>query len=334
MATETDGLLVDGQMTRRKQSSHHSLLWPCLKIFLFVSLVVTFMAFLVKAMEISKARHRAATHRSHPAGARTSHRSHATKPPATNRQASATGMDRLEQLAKKPKIGCEATVLIIRHCEKEGPTVEDGQGEQHCSYVGLERSHYLATLFGTRWPVPSHLYALSAIRSEHDNYRELETLEPISKKANLSISSAWDPVHLASQLFSTMSNSCGKLTVIAWKHSEMVELATALGCTTCPDEYPEDSFDQVWQLKYVYSPPVLYHDDTPPRRKLTRGNPKSKGSWVLYSTVTEQRFDPLEFSFLSGDYPDGGVETGGLWNWGSSRYVGSKLGQVENNDEM
>jgi hypothetical protein len=244
-------------------------------------------------------------------------------------------MDRLKQLAKTPNIGCESTVLIIRHCEKEGINVEDDQGEQHCSYLGLERAHYLATLFGNRWPMPSHLYALSAIRSKHENYRELETLDPISKKANVSIHTAWDPVHLASQLFSAMPNSCGKLTVIAWKHSKMVELATALGCTTCPQKYPEDSFDQVWQLKYVYSPPVLYHHEKPSKRTLKRGTTKTEGSWNLFSTVTEQRFDPLEFSFRSGDYPDGGAKSGGLWNWESSPHLmGSKLAQGETNDEM
>jgi hypothetical protein len=66
--------------------------------------------------------------------------------------------------------GCEATVVIIRHCEK-------GSIREHCSYPGFERSVYLATLFGDdgeRWPAPSQIFALSPGRHKKMNFREME----------------------------------------------------------------------------------------------------------------------------------------------------------------
>ena len=51
------------------------------------------------------------------------------------------------------------------------------------------------------------------------------------------------------------------------------DLAIALGCGQdqgCPVVYPEYSFDQVWQLKYVFSPPSPLYDKTD-ESKLQRG---------------------------------------------------------------
>ena len=89
----------------------------------------------------------------------------------------------VETKPKYPPRGCEVTVQIIRHCEKD--VLED-----HCDYQGFERAQFLTTLFGnsSRWPVPSELYALDAHRySSHNykptslrkvNWREVETLLP------------------------------------------------------------------------------------------------------------------------------------------------------------
>jgi hypothetical protein len=182
--------------------------------------------------------------------------------------------------------GCEATVLLIRHCEKTGPLVTDAKGHQHCSYLGWERSYFLTTLFGNssnteddgstsptplprRWPLPSLLYALSPKRrssssssNEHEqeyNFREWETLMPLASKYNLPVHVQYEQGYpLALEIFDQLQrgNMCGKLILISWKHNLFVELATALGCGPddgCPTYYPEESFDQVWQIKYVYN---------------------------------------------------------------------------------
>jgi hypothetical protein len=219
--------------------------------------------------------------------------------------------------AKRSKApgGCEATVLLMRHCEKEGPLIEDSMDDEHCSYLGFERSHFVTTLFGSRWPVPSLIYALSPGRDRHLNYREIETLEPLAKKFGLDINSNYtfkQTEDLAEDIFVKLRSGsmCGRLAVISWKHSYMVDIANALGWDDSPEEYPIDSFDEVWQFKYVHRPPVLYSIEQQDRRHLKK---QTSPDWVLYASITQQGFDPLSFSFRSQDYPEGGKKTGTAW---------------------
>jgi len=124
--------------------------------------------------------------------------------------------------------GCESTIMLIRHCEK-------GHLKSHCNYVGYERSMYLATQFGTRWPVPqSPLYALKVKRRHKENFREVETVHAIADKFHLDINKDYrstDKKALVDRvLHSVLSGkSCGKLTVISWQHSDIPKLARRLG---------------------------------------------------------------------------------------------------------
>lgn len=152
--------------------------------------------------------------------------------------------------------GCEATVVIVRHCEK-------GSIREHCSYSGYERSVYLSTIFGDddeRWPAPSYIFALDA-GSRHSKkkrvYREMETVLPLAVKTNLTVDYSYDVQHTKElgQNISDMLRSgkmCGKVAVICWKHSGIPHLAHKLGCGPeqgCPADYPSYSFDQAWQIK-------------------------------------------------------------------------------------
>ena len=153
--------------------------------------------------------------------------------------------------------GCEATILLSRHCEKEGPSVVVDKKEQHCSYIGHERAHYLATKFGTapgQWPVPSYLYALSATRGHHQNFREIETLLPLANQHSLEINSDISDVNdLVDDIHKHLADGdlCGRTVLVSWNHEAIATIATALGCSDCPDFFP-DEFDPVWQLKFVY----------------------------------------------------------------------------------
>lgn len=120
---------------------------------------------------------------------------------------------------------------------------------------------------------------------------------------------------------------CGKTILISWKHSKIGDLARLLGCYECPVDYPVTSFDQVWQFKYVYD--VLGTNvilqgqqrstaqrqlqdisSTPSHRALKKKHSKLQEAeidipvrkWSIYTTITEQGFDPLSFSFANGDY--------------------------------
>jgi hypothetical protein len=239
--------------------------------------------------------------------------------------------------------GCEATVLVMRHCEKVGIHHVDKDGNEHCSYVGMQRAYWLANnVFGTRWPVPSHLFALSVSRSDHLNFREYETLEPLSKSISVDIT-VLAPQDIVSNVFDLLQTGelCGKLAVISWKHEYITKLAPALGCGPeegCPTFYAETSFDQIWQIKYVFRPPgfelkeeadkdrftnddddddgmpAADEHDTRRRRMLKKSNDAGDtNGWQVYGTVAYQNFDPLAMSYAVGDYPVGGVSAGGRW---------------------
>jgi hypothetical protein len=222
---------------------------------------------------------------------------------------------------------CETTLLLFRHCDKDGPHIQDEHGNEHCGYLGYERAAYMATLFGpqARWPLPSHLFALLPERNSKLNYREYETLLPLSRKVNLEIDLARHP-QLANEFLEMLATGdlCDKVTVVSWKHSYMVELAARLGCgpdNGCPSVYEEGEFDQLWQLKYVYNPPTSsqFDPDFSSRRRILKGKKSHRGGkhpnheWAVYGTVSQMNFDPLSFSYQNGDYQGNGS---GNWEEG------------------
>jgi hypothetical protein len=236
----------------------------------------------------------------------------------------AFGIASLENLndATNVSAGCEITMMLIRHCEKEGAEVSDQDGNQHCSYIGLERAHFLPTLFGPGgWPVPSLLYALAPKRGHHMNFREVETVVPLADEFGLQIYSDYQTNDdLAHHFFKKVASGemCGKTAIAAWKHDMIGDLARKLGCHDCPGFFP-DQFDEVWQLKYVYDVEGTAliqqkHGIQKPNvrtlRKKHAYNPDGR-SWSVYSTVTSQHFDPLKFSYSIGDYD--GSPSGGKW---------------------
>ncbi|GKY98937.1 hypothetical protein MPSEU_000849500 [Mayamaea pseudoterrestris] len=158
---------------------------------------------------------------------------------------------------------CETTIILLRHCEKQGPGVFDHDGNEHCSYLGYQRAEYLVDLFTgktAKWPLPSFLMAYVPDRgSGHWNFREYETLVPLSSELQIAIDLVKQ--HDAhTHLLELIANRevCDKVIAISWKHEIMPWLAASLGCGPqqgCPIDYPDDEFDQVWQLKYVL------HDD-------------------------------------------------------------------------
>jgi len=220
--------------------------------------------------------------------------------------------------------GCESTMLIIRHCEKQGPSETDHNGNFHCSYLGQERSYFLTTLFETRWPAPSQLFALTPERGDHLNFREYETLYQLSIKTGISIELA-DQDSLPKKYFGLLKSGdmCGKLTVVSWKHDLFGDLTNKLGCTAndgCPEMFPESEFDQAWQLKFVFHPVApenlqeeqeFFNNQTNRYRNLKSSS--DKVGWRVFGTVSTQGFDPLAFSYKAGDYPEGGIPTGGNW---------------------
>lgn len=224
-------------------------------------------------------------------------------------------------------VGCESTLLLIRHCEDLGGHVRYEDGSSHCSYLGFQRSMYLATLFGAphqnashagRWPLPSKLYGLW----NHDgtNKRQYEVLRPLSDKSGVKIQ-MFDfesaPEELRDNMFHLLSSGqfCNQVAVIAWKHKFIRPLAAELGCDQergCPNQWDDYDFDTVWQLQYVYQPeelrafPIEQSVATHNDKRLVEG-------WEVFGSVTHEDFDALEFK---RDYYDGSTESKNWMNHG------------------
>lgn len=198
---------------------------------------------------------------------------------------------------------CETTVLVVRHCEDLGGQTKYDDTTKHCSYLGFERSTYLASLFGgtsssnTRWPLPSRLYGVL----KGSNARQYETLQPLSIKANMTITMLHFPgiTELSELLLPDIASGqlCHQVVVIAWKHAYIRDVAAALGCGQanqgCPRIWDDYDFDSVWELKYVLEPRKFRQDDRASVSKYTEG--RAEG-WMIYGSQTKQRFDPLAYS--------------------------------------
>ena len=138
-----------------------------------------------------------------------------------------------------------------------------------------------------QFPTPLKLYALSAGRPRgskqkihHENFREIETITPLSEKFNLKVDERYginQEDELAADFFASLTDSASKnvqnmkfgvlndkhsnlchsgMTIVNWKHSRIPILANALGCGKnegCPKKYRGDDFDTMWLLTFQYS---------------------------------------------------------------------------------
>ncbi|KAL3895573.1 MAG: hypothetical protein SGARI_007409 [Bacillariaceae sp.] len=203
--------------------------------------------------------------------------------------------------------GCEATIQIVRHCEK-------GKLRSHYSFMGYERSVYLSTLFGdeNRWPAPAQIYALAKKRTHKLNFREVETVQAVADTVGVHINhdySVKDTKQLANDLLEQLleGDLCGKLILVSWQHSDIPRLAQHLGCGPlqgCPWDYRGKDFDNTWQIRYVFTD--FYDSKTETAKK----------KWNIFGSVQPENFDPLAFSHSVGDYPSGGKQSSNLAQWG------------------
>ena len=218
--------------------------------------------------------------------------------------------------------GCEATVLIVRPCEKQklmdSSKSSQSQSQEHCNNIGLQRSRYLATLFGNkteeRWPSPSYLYALSSDMMDSIVLRQIETLGPLSDKIKVPIVSDYGPLDthkLATKLFSSMRRGemCNQVVVACGNHRDIPNLAQKLGCgpyNGCPMKYHSVRHDDVWEINFIYRP--LHHIEA------TNATDKKLSSitvdidkmdidkgWQVFGSVVKEGFDPLQFTKIENN---------------------------------
>jgi hypothetical protein len=87
-----------------------------------------------------------------------------------------------------------------------------------------------ATSRPSRHSIRLRMFALAPDRGTHWNFREWESLYPVSKATGVSTDLVNSP-DLAETYFSLLQSGdlCGKLTVVSWRHDDMPELAITWG---------------------------------------------------------------------------------------------------------
>lgn len=206
-----------------------------------------------------------------------------------------------------PPKGCKAVVIIIRHCEK-------GSIREHCNAIGFQRANYIASLFGddkeSRWPAPDYLFALAPGERRNinvNNWREIETLQPLSKKIEVPIDYSFGmhtKQEFAMHIFNMLRTGemCGKVAVVSWKHEDIPHLARSIGCGPndgCPRKWASgNDFDSTWQVLYSYHKQMFpsFAIGGKDEHKPFGTHPQ----WWISGHVEKENFDPLEYGKDNG----------------------------------
>jgi len=153
------------------------------------------------------------------------------------------------------------TVMIIRHAEKP----PDAEMSTHLSDQGHKRANALHQLFEKSksrpepFAKPDFLFAPKASKSSR---RSTETLEPLGKLYGLPIAADFakeDVEKLADSIFHEPKYA-GKTVLIAWNHSFIPQLATALKAPSHPVNWKDDVFDRLWEINYGNGAKLQFHD--------------------------------------------------------------------------
>jgi hypothetical protein len=100
------------------------------------------------------------------------------------------------------------------------------------------------------YPALSDLFA--AARSKDSN-RSLETIEPLGVALGVPIDHSFtddDHKMLAKHILDDSAGYAGKTLLICWHHEKIPALASDLGVAGAPSPWPNDVFDEIWEISY------------------------------------------------------------------------------------
>jgi hypothetical protein len=138
-----------------------------------------------------------------------------------------------------------ATVLIIRHAEKEM------NGKIDLSPTGFKRAKLLPKLFRKRSDLPTPQVLFATHISEHSN-RPVQTVTPLAAALHLPVNDSYkndDYAALAAELLS--GKYAGKVVLVVWHHGKIPQLASALGATPPYRPWPDQQYDRIWRIDYA-----------------------------------------------------------------------------------
>ena len=137
-------------------------------------------------------------------------------------------------------------VVIIRHGEKPA---DGSEGGDNLSCQGQNRALQLPAVLIKKMGKPDYTY-VPALKLDKNtaHSRMFQTVTPFAVKYDLIINSKYEATNYAAVAKSVQKKSGSVLMV--WSHSEMPELATALGVDN-PPKWKGADFDSMWIVTYA-----------------------------------------------------------------------------------
>lgn len=141
-------------------------------------------------------------------------------------------------------------VVIIRHAEKPSEKLSDkADGGDNLSCQGQNRALQLATVLLQKIGKPDYTYVPALkLDKKTAHSRMFQTVTPFAVKYNLTINSKYQAEDYADAAKSVLKKSGTVLMV--WSHSEMADLADALGVNN-PPKWKNADFDSMWIVSYA-----------------------------------------------------------------------------------
>ena len=134
-------------------------------------------------------------------------------------------------------------VVLIRHAEepKKGPDLSD---------QGRARANALVGLFEHPLMQPANIFAA---KTSKQSARPVQTCEPLAKAIGLTIDERFDEGEFKQVATAILQGegAAGRTVLVCWKRETMPELATALGVSNPPVEWPSDQYDHIWRISYA-----------------------------------------------------------------------------------
>lgn len=155
--------------------------------------------------------------------------------------------------------GKPAQVIIIRHGEKP----EAGPG---LTTKGKLRASALAPYFlfeeaVTRYKHPIAVYAPHEKGGKFEVRADL-TVQPLVESLQQPLQNGYrkDEVDPLAQEILTEPRYQGRMVLICWEHTQIPNIAKALGAKDVPDHWPGKAYDRLWILTYHDDGQVTFQD--------------------------------------------------------------------------
>lgn len=152
----------------------------------------------------------------------------------------------------------QGRIFVIRHGEKspDFPNDLDSRGRSRAELIADDAER----LFDLNLSAPGGLALFARFTgSPAFQYREVETLQPLSRRLGVPVNTAYDvdqEESLAAAVFSSLSSSSRSVAIVAWEHCRLPRFLQALGCATpdCVHCWADGEFDQYFEFTVSSAP--------------------------------------------------------------------------------